>query len=73
MMPPTIPCKCPFCGYRWTALVPTNLRLFKRCPNPNRLPGDTPAQVAAGGRLCRGDLTHVVFTLDNSGGWGMPQ
>lgn len=68
----TITCRCPFCGYRWEALAPANLALFKRCPNPNRLLGDTPAQVRAGGRLCNGDLARVVFTLDTHGAWAVP-
>lgn len=67
-----IKCKCPFCSYRFEALAPADLSKFRTCPNPNRLPGDTPAQVAAGGRLCRGDLTRVVFTLTPSGAWGKP-
>jgi hypothetical protein len=71
-MPETIRCRCPFCGYRWEALKPANLALFKRCPNPNLLPGDTSGQRKAGGRLCRGDLSHVVFTLDANGSWGAP-
>lgn len=65
----TIPCRCPFCGYCWEALLPANLSLFKTCPNPNLLPGDTPSQVREGGRLCRGSLVDVVFTLDERGVW----
>ena len=68
-MPQTIRCRCPFCRYDFSALAPADLAKFKRCPNPNRLPGDTPAQRASGGRLCNGDLKRVLFTLDAAGAW----
>lgn len=71
-MPQTIRCRCPFCLYRFEALSPANLSLFKRCPNPNLLPGDTSAQRKAGGRRCGADLTHHVFTLDAAGAWAKP-
>lgn len=62
-------CKCPWCGHRFQALTPANLSLFTTCPNPSLLPGDTPEQVRAGGRLCRGSLARVAFAVGSNGAW----
>lgn len=54
---PTVKLACPYCHHPFEAL---SVESVKVCPNPNRLPGDTAEQRAAGGRLCRASFTYVA-------------
>lgn len=53
---PRVKLSCPFCHYQFEANA---ANAVATCPNPNRLPGDTAQQRAAGGRLCRASFRYV--------------